>query len=92
MPRDLPASDRAMWIGWLLVVAVALATPSAASADRGAPPEDAAARPCVERAIEAVQRRYESIRDFSARFTQTTHSVALGGSTSALATTAFARA
>lgn len=88
MPRDLPASDRAMRICWLLVVAVALATPSAASADGGPPPEDAAARPCVERAIEAVQRRYESIRDFSARFTQTTHSVALGGSTSALATTA----
>ncbi len=88
MPRDLPASDRAMRICRLLVVAVALAIPSAASADGDALPEDAEAQPCVERAIEAVQRRYESIRDFSARFTQTTHSVALGGSTSALATTA----
>ena len=74
---------------WLLVVAVALATPSAAgAAEGGAPTEGPAAESCLERAITAVQRRYESIRDLSSRFTQTTHSVVLGGSTSALATSA----
>ena len=86
MPQPLPASDRMMR---LLVVALALAISSATGADEGgAPAEATAAEPCLERALTAVQRRYESIRDLSAHFTQTTHSVALGGSTSALTSTA----
>jgi outer membrane lipoprotein carrier protein len=81
--------ERSRTIGLFVVAAVALASPSASGAAEGhAPTEGAAAESCLEQAITAVQRRYESIRDLSARFTQTTHSVALGGSTSALATSA----
>jgi outer membrane lipoprotein carrier protein len=81
--------ERSRTIRLLVVAALALASPSASGAAEGhAPTEGAAAESCLERAITAVQRRYESIRDLSARFTQTTHSVALGGSTSALATRA----
>jgi outer membrane lipoprotein carrier protein len=35
--------------------------------------------PCAGRALEAVQRRYESVVDLRARFEQTSRSVALGG-------------
>jgi outer membrane lipoprotein carrier protein len=40
--------------------------------------DDAARRACVERAVSAVQHRYESLRDLSADFVQTTRSVAFG--------------
>ena len=33
---------------------------------------------CTRSAVDAIQKRYQSIRDFSARFEQTTRSVALG--------------
>jgi outer membrane lipoprotein carrier protein len=87
MFRGLRASHR-VWLR-LLVTALALAIPSRGSGDGAdAPPADTALGPCVELAIGALQRRYESIHDLSARFTQTTHSVALGGASSGLATTA----
>lgn len=38
---------------------------------------------CVTRAVEAIQRRYEAVRDLSADFVQTSRSVALGGPGSA---------
>jgi outer membrane lipoprotein-sorting protein len=46
----------------------------------GAPPESptASVAACAERAVDAVQRRYRSIRDMRARFTQSTRTVALG--------------
>ncbi len=47
-------------------------------------PEPASA--CVERAVEAIQRRYASLRDLRARFVQETRSVALGGASSSRAT------
>jgi outer membrane lipoprotein carrier protein len=87
MPGGLRASHR-VWLR-LLVTALVLATPATGSGDgEEVPPADATLGPCVERAIGALQRRYESIRDLSARFNQTTHSVALGGAPSGLAVTA----
>jgi outer membrane lipoprotein carrier protein len=78
-----------MRTNWLLVAALALAAPPAVSAEgSAAPPAEAAAEACVERAIDAFERRYESVRDLSARFRQTTRSVALGGARPSLATTA----
>jgi outer membrane lipoprotein carrier protein len=41
--------------------------------------DEAADRACAERTVAAVQARYEAIHDLSARFEQTTRSVALGG-------------
>ncbi len=49
---------------------------AAAPADAEAPP---AANECAERAVGALQRRYEAVRDLAARFEQTSRSVALGG-------------
>jgi outer membrane lipoprotein-sorting protein len=40
--------------------------------------DDAARRACVETAVAAVQRRYESVRDLRADFVQTSRSVAFG--------------
>jgi outer membrane lipoprotein carrier protein len=58
------------WLaGWLGAAGLAVAQPPAP-----APATDA----CVKRAVAAIQRRYEAVRDLSADFVQTTRSVALG--------------
>lgn len=44
-----------------------------------APGAEEALDPCTRRAVEAVQKRYESVVDLRARFEQTSRSVALGG-------------
>ena len=66
-------------IAWVL--AVMFLTAPAARGDGSDHPsqEETASRACVERTVAAVQDRYESIRDLSARFEQTMRSVALGG-------------
>jgi len=70
-----------LWLAGLLgeagLASAAGAGPAAGSAP--AAPQDA----CVERAVAAIQRRYEAVRDLSADFVQTTRSVALGGPGSA---------
>lgn len=65
--------------------ALALATLGAglARADADADPDAAAEAgggeaACVERAVDAIQRRYEGVRDVSARFVQTTRPATLG--------------
>jgi outer membrane lipoprotein carrier protein len=55
-----------------------LAWPVAPAWSEQPPAADAA---CLERAVEAIQRRYESVRDFAARFEQTTQPVHLGATT-----------
>jgi outer membrane lipoprotein carrier protein len=50
----------------------------AAAPPGGAAPADAATQACTARAVEKIQHRYESVRDLSADFVQTTRSVALG--------------
>jgi len=62
----------------LLLAAAGPAGPAAAQPPAPKPAAAAAADPCVERAVERIQRRYESVRDLSADFEQTTRSVALG--------------
>jgi outer membrane lipoprotein carrier protein len=57
-----------------LIAAIALlAAPVAAGAGGGDLPG------CVDAAVEAIQKRYESVSDLRAAFVQTTRSVALGG-------------
>jgi outer membrane lipoprotein carrier protein len=58
--------------GGLAAAGLASAEPPAPAAG-GAPAEA-----CVTRAVEAIQERYEAVRDLSADFVQTTRSVALG--------------
>ncbi len=65
MVRAAPA----VLIGTLLFVAA----PAAHGGDE--PAED-----CVQTAVQAIQRRYEQVRDLRSDFVQTTRSVALGGS------------
>jgi len=69
---------------WLaaLLGAAGLASAQAAEPAAGdaAPASEAA---CVTRAVAAIQRRYEAVRDLSADFVQTSRSVALGGPGSA---------
>jgi outer membrane lipoprotein carrier protein len=76
-----------MWVTLAVLVACA-AVPVRAGGD---PP----AGDCLERSIAAVQRRYESIRDFRARFEQTTRSASLGsmggGTATSRGTVAFAK-
>jgi outer membrane lipoprotein carrier protein len=60
-------------LGLALLLLLLPGSPAAAGGDPGA-----AVDPCVRAAVEAVQKRYESVRDLSARFEQTTFSVALG--------------
>jgi len=89
MAGGLTASDWTMRTNWLLVAALALAAPPGVSAEGGAaPPAEVAVGACVDRAIDAFERRYESVRDLSAHFRQTTRSVALGGAHPSLVTTA----
>jgi outer membrane lipoprotein carrier protein len=63
----------------VLATLTALATASALTAGGGPDAPPAAAGDCAERATASLQRRYQSVRDLSARFEQTTRSVALGG-------------
>jgi outer membrane lipoprotein carrier protein len=77
----------------LLAVAFALLAALPARADGAAEPEHAAtgdgeADACLRSAVDAIQRRYASIRDLSARFTQTSRSVALGTGASSTGTAA----
>jgi outer membrane lipoprotein carrier protein len=62
-----------LWLaGWLGAAGLAGAQPPAPAASA------AATEACVARAVEAIQRRYEAVRDLSADFAQTTRSVAMG--------------
>lgn len=55
-------------------------------ASRPAPAEEEAGpSPCVRAAVAAIQKRYETVRDLSARFAQTSRSLALGRSASSVA-------
>ena len=67
--RRVPAGMRSARPHLLLAIAAAVAAagPAAAAAD------------CAEPVAAALQRRYESVRDLSARFEQTSRSAALGG-------------
>lgn len=56
-----------------LVAALVLLVPPEASPAKEAEPSD-----CVRTAVAAIQKRYESVRDLSARFEQASRSVALG--------------
>jgi outer membrane lipoprotein carrier protein len=60
-----------------LAIAIAAAALAAGPAAGGAPA--AAGGDCAGAVAAALQRRYESVRDLSARFEQTTKSAALGG-------------
>jgi outer membrane lipoprotein carrier protein len=67
----------------LLVGALALLAALPARADGGPAPEsaaagDAEADACLRAAVDAIQRRYASVRDLRAKFAQTSRSVALG--------------
>ena len=63
-----------MWLaGWLGAAGLASAQPAEPAASGAASTEA-----CVTRAVEAIQRRYQAVRDLSADFVQTTRSVALG--------------
>jgi outer membrane lipoprotein carrier protein len=68
---------RSLLIAWL---AGGLGAAGLASAQPPAPAgaAPAATEACVTRAVEAIQRRYETVRDLTADFVQTTRSVALG--------------
>jgi outer membrane lipoprotein carrier protein len=66
--------------GWLGAAGLARAEGAEPAAGAAASAPDAA---CVTRAVEAIQRRYEAVRDLSADFVQTSRSVALGGPGSA---------
>ena len=67
-------------LSWLFVAALMLGLSGGAKGNGDPPgPSSPGAAACAEGAVDAVQRRYRSIRDLSARFTQTTRSVALGG-------------
>lgn len=67
----------------VVVLVAGLAAAARAETDTHAD-EDAAAQGaanadgCMARAVEAIQRRYEGVRDISARFVQTTRPVAVG--------------
>jgi outer membrane lipoprotein carrier protein len=52
--------------------------PTAGAAGEGAPAGAAEAADCLDRTASAVQRRYEGVRDLSARFEQTTRAASLG--------------
>jgi outer membrane lipoprotein carrier protein len=75
----------------LLLATWLLALPAVGDGDGSPGPESAAERACVEAAVERVQRRYEGIRDLSARFEQTSHSVALGSARPGAVTTSRGR-
>jgi outer membrane lipoprotein carrier protein len=63
-------------IAWL---AGCLAGAGLANAEPPAPAAGGeATEACITRAVEAIQKRYEAVRDLSADFVQTTRSVALG--------------
>jgi outer membrane lipoprotein carrier protein len=55
----------------------------AAAALFGAASASADASPCVDEAIDAIQKRYESVKDLSAAFVQTARPVAFGGAAAA---------
>jgi outer membrane lipoprotein carrier protein len=67
-----------------LALALCWAAAGAAGANGTAEPaaDAGAARPpaCLERTVDAIQARYESVRDFSARFEQTTRPAHTGAS------------
>jgi outer membrane lipoprotein carrier protein len=66
----------ALSIAWL---AGCLGAAGLASAEPPKPAASGAAtEACITRAVEAIQMRYEAVRDLSADFVQTTRSVALG--------------
>jgi outer membrane lipoprotein carrier protein len=65
---------RAVDLVRIAALAACLGVAGLAHAAGDAPAPDA----CVTQAVERIQRRYESVRDLSADFEQTTRSVALG--------------
>jgi outer membrane lipoprotein carrier protein len=46
--------------------------------DAGAPASEAAGEACRQRAVHAVQKRYEGVRDLRAKFVQTTRAASIG--------------
>ncbi len=64
----------------LLLTGLLLLASHPVTAEEGAGPS-----PCVRAAVAAIQKRYETVRDLSARFAQTSRSVALGRSASSVA-------
>jgi outer membrane lipoprotein carrier protein len=70
--------------GWrrraLVGLAASLAAAGVARAQPAQPPvgDDPARAACITQAVERIQRRYESVRDLSADFEQTSRQVALG--------------
>jgi outer membrane lipoprotein carrier protein len=74
-PRRRERVQRGVEGRLLALVASWLVAAAPAAGDAPAAP----ARECAERAVSALQRRYEAVRDLDARFEQTTRSVALGG-------------
>jgi outer membrane lipoprotein carrier protein len=81
-----PCRGAASRLAALALCVVCAGAPSSASAQsqgadaRSAPESapDAAAEACRKRAIDAVQRRYEGIRDLRARFVQTSSGASVG--------------
>lgn len=72
-PARLLAALLAAWLG-----AAAPAGAEPGNAPEAAAPADGAGS-CLEGAVAAVQRRYEDVRDLSARFEQTTRPASLAG-------------
>lgn len=90
--RSLPRGRPHWLIGLAMLAtlcgALAARAGDPAPADAGTRPQAAPAAPdasqesCRKRAIEAVQKRYEGIRDLRARFVQTTRAAAVGAQAS----------
>lgn len=80
--RRARASDEVMRVLLRLLLTATVLTSASAAAANGDAGDDGAVRDelaaCATEAARAVQRHYESVRDLSARFEQSTRSVALG--------------
>lgn len=83
-PRTPRTRGRRARAAAALAAVTALAALGTGLAARAEPEAAPAAQPagetddCATRAVEAIQRRYEGVRDVSARFVQTTRPVAVG--------------
>src|SRR5262245_6107074 len=76
----IAAQRLALGIGIALLCAgSAVGDPPATKPSPPAEPAAAADAKCRERAIAAIQRRYESVRDLRASFQQTTRGASVGG-------------
>jgi len=93
--RGRPASGGAWAAAAAIALTLAAPAPGADDVVSSADPGDAGSRECVESAVAAVQRRYESVRDLQGDFVQTSRSVAFGsaggGAPESRGTVAFAK-